>query len=212
MIALAHPAADGVSISVVTPFPPPAPADRLAGIIDLLCRSAAAQIAGRRLAGPLIILICSRVRRIAGRLAGIAARLQAGKLRRPAATRRQPARPKRPYRKRPLPQGRAWLMRLVPEAPAAASQLRHLLAEPEMAAFIAAAPQAGRPLRSLCWMLGVRPPPGLKPAQSTPSAAPAPQAAATRPAQARAPLATPPPSPASPPPLHPPACGPPVWA
>ncbi len=152
------------------PTAPPAPADRIAGIIDLLCRSAAAQIAGRRLAGPLIILICARLRRIAHRLTAIAARLQAGKLRRRTVIRRQPAaRPTRPTRPRPLPQGRAWLMRLVPEAPAAASQLRYLLAEPEMADFIAAAPQVGRPLRSLCWMLGVRPPPGLKPRRNPPA-------------------------------------------
>ena len=172
----------------------------------------AARIAGGRPAGPLIILICSRLRRIAGRFAGIAARLQAGRLRRRAAPSPRPAqpaaRPKRPYRPRPLPQGFAWLVRLVPDAANRGSQLQHLLAEPEMAALIAAAPQSRRLLRSLCWMLGVRPPPGLKPARSAPPATPDPPAAA-------APIATPPPSLASPAltALVPPcACGPPVRA
>ena len=177
----------------------------------------AAQIAGRRLPGPLIILICSRLRRIAGRLAGIAARLQAGRLRRRAAPRPRPAqpaaRPERPRRPRPLPDGFAWLVRLVPDAAGGASQLRHLLAEPEMAAFIAAAPQSARPLRSLCWMLGIRPPPGLNPVRGMPPAAPDPPAAADPPAPAAAPLGPPSPSRASPPLpplLHLSGCGPPV--
>ena len=197
---------------------PPAPADRLASVIDLLCRVVAAQIAGRRLAGPLIILICSRLRRIGTRCAAIATRLRTGRLRRRAAPRPRPAppaaRPQRPHRPGPLPQGFAWLLRLVPETAGGASQLRHLLAQPDMEALIAAAPQAGRPLRSLCRMLGVRPPPGLKPARSAPPAAPDPPTA-NPPAPAAAPLATPPPSRASPPqpPLLPlSACGPPVRA
>ncbi len=75
----------------MTQAAPSIPAQSLASIIELLYRVVAAQIAGRRLAGPPIILICSRLRRIAGRLASIAARLQAGKLRRRAAAHRQPA-------------------------------------------------------------------------------------------------------------------------
>ncbi len=50
-------------------------------------------------------------------------------------------------------------MRRLPQAAAAASQLQHLLADPAMADLLAAAPQAGRLLRPLCQMLGVRPPP-----------------------------------------------------
>ena len=206
----------------MNPAAPPAPAERLASIIDLLCRIVAAQIAGRRLAGPLIILICSRLRRIAARFAGIAARLQSGRLRRRSASPPRPAqpatRPNRPDRKRPLPHGFAWLVRLVPQAAAGASQLQYLLAEPDMAALIAAAPQAGRSLRALCWMLGVRPPPGVKPARRAPPAAPDPPAspaAAGPPPRTAAPPIQPPPSRASPPPSPLPpfgACGPPVRA
>jgi hypothetical protein len=38
-----------------------------------------------------------------------------------------------------------------------ASQLNHLLAEPEAAALLAASPQAARILRPLCHLLGIRP-------------------------------------------------------
>ncbi len=205
-----------VSCTVVPQAPPLIPAQSLAGIIGLLHRVVAAQIARRRLAGPLIVLICSRLRRIAGRLADIAARLQAGRLRRRAASRRRPAQqPTRPCRKPPLPQGFAWLVRLVQETAGGASQLRHLLAQPEMADFIAAAPQSARPLRSLCWMLGIRPPPGLKPAGSAPAAVPDPPAAADPPAPAATPPGPPSPSRASPPLpplLHLSGSGPPVQA
>ena len=196
------------------PPPPPIPAQSLESIIDLLYRVVATQIAGRRLAGPLIILICARLRRIAGRHAGIAARLQAGKLRRRAEKRRRPAMPAtlpaRPRRPRPLPAGFAWLVRMVQETAGGASQLRHLLAQPEMAEFIAAAPQSARPLRSLCWMLGIRPPPGLLTPPATPAAAPD-----RAEAPGRAPPASPsdPPKPGAPAPSIPVrACGPPVPA
>jgi hypothetical protein len=62
-----------------------------------------------------------------------------------------------------LPRKAGWLIPLVPEAAAAGSQLRHLLADPEMAALVEAAPQMGRLLRPLCRSLGVRLPPGLPP-------------------------------------------------
>ena len=42
-----------------------------------------------------------------------------------------------------------------------ASQLRHLLRDAEFAAFLAAAPQAGRLLRPLCRMLGIGPDPDI---------------------------------------------------
>ncbi len=72
-------------------------------------------------------------------------------------------------------------MRLVPQTASGASQLQHLLAEPEMAALIAAAPQMGRILRPLCRMLGVRPPPGLRAPPPARAPAPAsPAAAAVR--------------------------------
>ena len=142
--------------------PSPAPAERLTLIIDLLCRATAARIAGGMLAGPVILLIWSYLRRLGARFVRLAARIEAGRdrPRRHAAAHRPAPPPRRPH---PLPRGRGWLLRLVPQAAAGASQLQHLLTEPEMAALIAASPHTGRLLRPLCRMLGVRPPPALLP-------------------------------------------------
>jgi hypothetical protein len=55
-----------------------------------------------------------------------------------------------------LPRRFAWLLALVPcDAAAYASQLRVLLAEPEMMALLAASAQARRVLAPLCRMLGI---------------------------------------------------------
>ncbi len=173
---------------------------RFAAIIDLLHRAVAARIAGGALAGPLIILICGRLRRMARRFASLAARHVAGRLH---IRRRAPS--PRPARRRSgppgwYPRGHAWLVRLVPAAAGGGSQLQYLLAEPEMADFLAAAPQAGRILRPLCRALGIRPPETLRlkpPARRTP-ASPPPAASPS----------DPPPAPA----LAPGACGPPICA
>ncbi len=196
-----------VSIPVVTAPPSPAPAERLAGIILDLCAAVAARGGGRdRLAGPLVVLIWTRLRRIAAQVAALAGRIAAGRHRHYPA-RRPPRRPAAPRRRTPpvLPHGFAWLLPLVPfEAAGRASQLRHLLAEPDMAALLDATPQMRRLLRPLCHMLGVRLPP-------PPAAASDPPPAQDTPAVA-APFGTPPharTSPPQPPPLPHSACGPP---
>ncbi len=104
-----------------------------------------------------MLLLWSRLRRTAERFARLAAKVHAGTLPPPRRRLRSP-RPARPQPLR-LPRGVAWLLRRLPQAAAAASQLQHLLADPAMADLLAAAPQAGRLLRPLCQMLGVRPPP-----------------------------------------------------
>jgi hypothetical protein len=114
---------------------------------------------------PLALLILDRIRTINQAFARLAERIRAGTYipRRPPDTPRQRAGP-HPRKKNPLPQGFAWLVKLVPETAVYGSQLQVLFADPEMAALLAAAPAPlGRPLRSLCWMLGVRPPPILAP-------------------------------------------------
>ena len=191
--------------------PPPTPAGRFAGIIGLLCRNVAAQIAGGRpngprglpLAGPLIVVIWNRLRRIGERFARLAARIGAGKLRRrttrrpgmaPSASRPQRPTPPQP----PLPRGFCWLLRLVPETTHGRTQLYHLLADPQMAALIAASPEMGRILRPLCRSLGIPPLPILLPPRPAPAPEPpAPPAAAPPPAAPRNPPATP--EPAAPP-------------
>jgi hypothetical protein len=60
-----------------------------------------------------------------------------------------------------LPRGRGWLLRLVPRCGHVSGALTQLMAEPEFLALLDAAPQAGRLLRPLYWMLGLKPPPQL---------------------------------------------------
>jgi len=169
--------------------PPNAPSlsARLTAIIDHLCQAAAARLAAtarlrvrqpageasagrpKTLSGPLLILLWTRLQALSRRLAALAAWAAAGR----ALTRRRGLNvaPRAPTRRPPpapfprLPHKFAWLVRLVPEAACYGSQLRHLLAEPEMAALLAASPQARRLVRPLCRMLAVPPPavPGAPP-------------------------------------------------
>ena len=149
-----------VSISVVQPLASPALADRFASLVEGLRRAIAARGVGLGLAVPLMLLLWSRLRRTALRFARLAEKARAGTLPPPRRRLRSP-RPARPPPVR-LPRGAAWLLRRLPQAAAAASQLQHLLADPAMAELLAAAPQAGRLLRPLCQMLGVRPPPAAR--------------------------------------------------
>jgi len=178
---------------------------RLSAIIDALCQAAAARLAAtarlgvRRLAGeaiagrsktlsgPLLILLWSRLRHVSQRLAALAARAAAGR----ALTRRRHVAPLAPARRAPpapwprLPHKFAWLVRLVPEAACYGGQLRHLLSEPEMAALLAASPQARRLLRPLCRMLAVAPPHAVPRAKLPPPDPPLSDDAATPPRSPR---------------------------
>ncbi|HET9148101.1 MAG TPA: hypothetical protein VFN77_08630 [Acetobacteraceae bacterium] len=130
----------------------PSLAERFALIIEALCAAVARRVGPRflgGLAGPLIILIRARLRRIAARFTRLATH--------PAPPRRA-ARPSRPVPVDPFPALRrfASLLRLVPETAALASQLRHLLADSRMKALLEATPELRRTLRPLCRMLGIR--------------------------------------------------------
>ena len=124
----------------------------------------------------MFMLILERIKGINQRFARLAARVAAGRYmprRRALAPRRTPATPSQ--RRTELPQSVGWLLKLVPEAVAYRAQLEHLFRAPEMAALMQAAPAPlRRPLRSLCRMLGVTPPPIL--ATPRPPATPAPEA------------------------------------
>jgi hypothetical protein len=164
----------------VTWTPPPLPtglADRLALIIEGLCRAVAARGPKDRAAVPLIVLVWGRLRRLSARFASLAAAVRDGRLRaarlgsspragsdaRPAAP-RPPGLPQPPHLPQRLPRGFGWLIRLVPEAAVYGSQIQHWLADPELATLLKEAPQAGRILRPLCQMLAIRPEPGIPPA------------------------------------------------
>ena len=61
-----------------------------------------------------------------------------------------------------LPREFGWVGRMLPEAAQYAGALRYLLHDPETMALLEKAPQAGRMLRPLCQLLGVRPPEFLR--------------------------------------------------
>jgi hypothetical protein len=145
---------------VQTPPAPPGLSQTFGLIIGGLCEAVARRIAADRTAGPLIVLIVGRLRRIAQRFAALATRAQAGKLKPPR--RRKPS--KRPPRERQrFPESFGWLIRFVPyEAACFGSQLQHQLSQPEMMALLEAAPQAGRILRPLCRILQIDLPPTLR--------------------------------------------------
>ncbi|HET9148148.1 MAG TPA: hypothetical protein VFN77_08865 [Acetobacteraceae bacterium] len=147
----------------------PSLAERLALIIEALCAAVARRVGPGflgGLAGPLIILIRARLRRIAARFTRLAAQ--------PGRPIRAACRPSRPVPADPFPALRrfASLLRLVPETAALASQLRHLLADPRMKALLQSTPELGRTLRPLCRMLGIRAaksPPPSPPGHTIPS-------------------------------------------
>ena len=151
---------------------PLTPADRFAYVLKGL-REVVADRGGRRLiTGTLVLLIWTRLGRIAEKFAVLTERVRAGTLpvSAPARTPRTASAPSsprllRPRREDEMPTGFGWLIRLGGHHAAGfGSQLQHLLCDPEMVALISAAPgPMGRLLRPLCWMLGIKPSPGLFP-------------------------------------------------
>ncbi|MBV8094379.1 MAG: hypothetical protein JO110_14375 [Acetobacteraceae bacterium] len=163
--------------------PPPLPtglSDRLALIIGALRGVIAAHMAKDRSAVEVLFLAWTRLGRLASRFESLVAAVRSGGLSSVRATREGSAAdlelPRleglpQPFR---LPSGFGWLLPLVPGSAAYAGQVEHLLADPEMAALLAGAPQAGRILRPLCRMLGIRPGPELLPPAPTPPPSPVP--------------------------------------
>ena len=164
---------------------PLTPAARLAGTLAEMRAAVAARTirpGQPGLPGWLILLIWTRLGRIAQRLARLFAHIAAGTLKpprkRPPATRRPATRPP-PAGARKLPRGSAWLLPLVPGIAFGRTRLEALFADPEMQALLVAAPQLGRSLRPLCHMLGLRPlPPLLRLPPKTPPVPSAPPASA----------------------------------
>ena len=141
-------------------LPAPGLARTFSLIIDGLCRTTAARSAVDRFAGPMLILIFARLRRLASRFASLGASVEARMIQAGPLPPTRPSRPaagatQRTSRKTRLPQSFAWLIRLVPGTAAYAGQVQALVADPQTAALLAAAPQAGRILRPLCRMLAV---------------------------------------------------------
>jgi hypothetical protein len=154
-------------------------------IVAGLQKAAAARAGRDHAVAPLVMLLWTRLARLTARFDALVARLTAGHL--PAGRPAAPGRPRtRPARKAPaaalrLPRSHTWLIRLLPgEAASYGCQLQALLADPAMAALLAAAPEAGRILRPLCRLLAIAPEGSL----ALPSAAgkPAPKPRPAKPA------------------------------
>ena len=117
-------------------------------------RAAIAVVAARdRRLTVLLVAVWGRVSRVAQRMERLFARWQAGTLLLPRTARVGLVAAARERVR--FPSGRGWLIVPVRDAGAYGSQLAHLIAQPEFAAFLAAVPQAGRVLRPLMRMLSV---------------------------------------------------------
>ena len=133
----------------------------------------------------LLVRAWSYIGRTSTRLARLFARYQAATLAQSTLAQSTLAKPRlpRPGRTTPLPATlrlptrKSWIVATIGYTAAGhASQLNHLLARPDFAAFLAATPQAGRLLRPLCHILGIPTPPAIarpKPARK-PRTPPAP--------------------------------------
>jgi hypothetical protein len=132
--------------------------DRFALSIDGLCKAVAARSFRGMLAGALIILIWSRIRKIEVLFQAVAKRVLAGVADRKSFGRKVGARVGLPLAGRGLPLRFGWLLQLVPhEAGCFASQIETVLGEAEMVAVLSASPRARRVLAPLCRMLGIAP-------------------------------------------------------
>lgn len=159
--------------------------------VTVLCVAIGDQAARDRARNALFLLVGARIDRMIPRLEKLYSRFLAGTLPGPRPSRAGraagPPPQQHPPRQR-LPTSRAWLLRAACQGPpnseangslrlsivVAGSRLAHLLARPDMAEFLRAAPQAGRILRPLWHMLSPDPLPPLlhlppRPARARPA-------------------------------------------
>jgi hypothetical protein len=197
----------------MTPAPPPLTVlQRLGQILGGLLADVSVRVAWGGLPMALNVFIAARIEAHRQRIARIVERIRAGTYtphRRASPKRTGASRP--PRRPSPIRQSFGWLMPLIPpywQANAHRNAVEALLSDPEMVELIAAAPSAlGRPLRSLCWMLRIKPPPILARPRKEPTPPETPQVPA-----AAVPVHPPPPDPTDNAKCPPLACGPPIPA
>ncbi len=127
--------------------------------IGRLCQVVAHHAGLNRLIAMMLSLVWTRLRRMLTRLDRLALRWQAGKRLAPRTRRPAEAKPRGvpvgPFAGVKLPRRRAWLLHLCPHATLGITTVEQMLADPEIAALVAAAPQAGRLLRPLARMYGL---------------------------------------------------------
>ena len=136
------------------------PSDRFALTASALCRAVAASLNRGLMTVAMIVLVWTRVRRTELQFLALVERVRSGRfrggwVREGVASCGEPRWPVALKRDR-LPLRFGWLMEMMPyEAAGYGSQLRTVLAEPDMAALVRDVPQARRILGPVCRMLGV---------------------------------------------------------
>jgi len=146
--------------------------DRFTWLFDGLCKAIGVDAQRQRVEAALAWAIWNRVRLLGDRLIALAERVRAGRLPRRRARRREGTAHPDPLSQGErgraaavavrLPREFGWVARTLPEAGKYAGALRYLLRDPETMALLEKAPEAGRMLRPLCDLLGVRPPEFLR--------------------------------------------------
>jgi hypothetical protein len=140
-------------------------ADRFAWLIEGLCKAIGSDAHRRRMEAALAWAVWNRVRLLGERLVALAERARRGRLAaRPPSRVLQKEKEKRAAARSAdalesrLPREFGWL----PETAQFAGVLAYLLRDPEMIALVEQAPRAGRLLRPLCRLLGVKAPEFLR--------------------------------------------------
>jgi hypothetical protein len=176
-----------------TPAPTPLPiAERLGVLLYHIGVTLAGRVSWTTLSPLLVARVCKRFRLIKWRFERIEALVSKGeyKPRRRSATASPGARKPPPPPPDPRMRQFGWLEQVLPDAAMRRGNFLALLRDPQMVALIEAAPvPLVRPLRSICWMLKLKPPPILalppRPKKPRPSMPPPEPAAAPEPLSPR---------------------------
>ncbi len=161
--------------------PPPTASvvERLGALLVGLVMGIGGRVSWGGISSAANVLIGTRLMDIKRRIDRIVAKIRAGTYKPRQRTGKPRARaspsPRPPRPPSPLPPKFGWLMPLIPVKPeevwhanGISQGVEAMLNTPEMVALVEAAPVTlGRPLRSLCWALRLKPPPHLAPPKRT---------------------------------------------
>ena len=159
--------------------PAPTTAETIAAKLRMILLGLRSVLGMWQLDGALVVRVSALAGRVFGRIERMLIRFRAGKLRtgvtQPNRKAPEATKPRAPA----LPRKFGWLVIAGKhQAAGYASQLQHLMAEPEMAELLEASPQARRVLRPLCRALAIEltwtvtPPRPRKPRKPRPKPAP----------------------------------------
>ena len=159
--------------------PSPATAETIAAKLRMILLGLRSVLGMWQLDGALVVRVSALAGRVFGRIERMLIRFRAGKLRTGVTQPNRKAAASTKPRAPALPRKFGWLVIAGKhQAAGYASQLQHLMAEPEMAELLEASPQARRVLRPLCRALAIEltwtvtPPRPRKPRKPRPKPAP----------------------------------------